>query len=267
MAPRSFLRNQYKIASSNQYLTAYVLIGFWVLSMISLPITRWIWGDLIIPYSVNLSAVLQTSAVFMLLAQRWGIRRTSITFLVVAIITWGTEFIGSTTGFPFGEYDYTSVLQPQIAHVPLLIPAAWFMMLPPAWAVAQVIAGNEHRTWQKHGMFIIFSALAITAWDLFLDPQMVGWEFWVWENPSGYFGIPWINYFGWILTAAIVTLVVQPKSVPINPLILIYGIVWFLQSFGQFFFWNQPGPAIVGFLAMGSLLVLAVYRLYHQSMQ
>lgn len=257
----SFVPKPTRLHITHQDRISYGLIVLWILSMISLPIARWILGDSIIPISVNLSAVLQATAVISILLPQWGIKRTSITFLLVAIITWGAELIGSTTGFPFGEYEYTAVLQPQIAHVPLLIPIAWFMMLAPSWAVAQVIIGKNPSTWLKRGLFILVSAVAITAWDLFLDPQMVNWGFWVWENPYGYFGIPWINYFGWILTAAVVTLVTQPKTVRVAPLLVIYGTVWFLQSFGQFFFWNQPGPAIVGFFAMGSLLFLTLYKL------
>src|SRR5690606_41755819 len=30
--------------------------------------------------------------------------------------------------------------------------------------------------------FILVSALALTVWDLFLDPQMVAWGFWIWER-------------------------------------------------------------------------------------
>jgi hypothetical protein len=50
-----------------------------------------------------------------------------------------------------------------------LVPLAWLMMLPPAWAVARLVAGGPGIA------FILTAALAFTAWDLFLDPQMVAW--------------------------------------------------------------------------------------------
>ena len=177
----------------------------------------------------------------------------------VAVLTWGAEFIGHNTGLPFGEYSYTSSLQPQIAGVPLLIPVAWFMLLPSSWVMAQLIVGERNSVF-KHIAFILVSALALTVWDLFLDPQMVAWGFWEWANPSGYFGIPYINYFGWFLVSALVTFVVRPPKLDTFPFALIYGIVWFLQMIGQGVIWQQIGPAIVGTIAMGSIMLVAYWR-------
>lgn len=233
------------------------LIIAWVFAMIALPIMRWTLDDGIIPTAVMFALIVQFSAVIAILRGSWGWRRTLITFVIVAVTTWTMEFIGSSTGFPFGSYEYTDRLQPQLGHVPLLIPMAWFMMLPSAWALAEVIVGRKSRE-----LYIIVSALALTAWDLFLDPQMVDWGFWVWENPVGYFGIPWVNYAGWLLTAAVATILVRPYrfSIPTLPLITIYAIVWFLQTFGLAFFWGMPGPAFFGSVGMGVFLVLAIRK-------
>lgn len=260
MSTLTQIQQNSSISITRNNLLVISLITLWVLSMIMLPIAKWLWGTDVIPTGVTLSAVLQAVTVFVIVRASWGLRRTTITFALVAFLTWGAEAIGSRTGFPFGHYNYTDMLQPQFAHVPLLIPIAWFMMLPAAWTVAQLITGKRN-TIRKQIMFIVVSAIALTAWDLFLDPQMVAWGFWVWENPSGYFGIPWINYFGWLLTAAVVTAVVRPAELNPVPLLFIYGTVWFLQSFGQFFFWDQMGPAIIGFVVMGSILALALRKL------
>jgi len=239
----------------------YGLIGLWVLAMISLPIMKWTLGTEIIPTAVTFALLVQFSAVAVIMGTGIGIRSTAIAFVIVAVTTWGLEFIGSSTGFPFGAYEYTNVLQPQIGHVPLLIPIAWFMMLPSSWAIAQLLTGKK-----RIAAYIAVSAAAITAWDLFLDPQMVAWNFWQWDNPAGYFGIPWVNYAGWYFTGIVVTLLVRPYrfNLPVFPLLLIYGTVWFLQTIGQAIFWGQPGPAIVGSVVMGSLLAAAAYR-YQQN--
>jgi putative membrane protein len=239
-----------------------VLIGLWLLAMIALPIARWLVGDNIINVSVFIAAVCQVIAVFGILANAWGVRSALSALLIVGAGTWVAEAVGSATGVPFGYYHYTDLLQPQVAGVPLLIPLAWFMMLPSAWAVAQLIVGKRSRL-----LFILVSAVALTAWDLFLDPQKVAWGFWVWTDgpggaafSGGYFGIPWVNFLGWILVASIVTWLVNPAEVPERPLLLIYGIVWIFQTLGMLLFWNIPGPALVGFLGMGSMLLLAWLR-------
>jgi lycopene beta-cyclase len=208
------------------------------------------------------TTVLQFSAVLMILHHQWGTRRTLVVFVIVAVVTYFMEFIGSKTDFPFGAYDYTSLLQPQLFGVPLIIPLAWFMMLGPSWAVAYLILGKNLSTPVRRALFVLISALAITAWDLYLDPQMVGWGFWVWDNPSGYFGIPFVNFFGWILTGLIVTALVRPDNIPTAPLVVVYGIVWALQSIGLAVFWGQPGPALFGFLSMGLLLLFALRTVF-----
>jgi uncharacterized membrane protein len=231
-----------------QWLTAA-----WLLAMIAIPIMSWVIGDAVLPWGVMASVFLLTSAVLGVLRQTWGAWRTLRMTAIILPTAWLLEWIGSTTGFLFGHYHYTNLLQPQLGHVPVIIPLAWLMMLPPAWAVASVIMRGHTGLW-----FIMISALALTAWDLFLDPQMANWGYWVWEQPGGYFGIPWLNFLGWAMSAALLTVLVQPKAVPVQPLLLIYVITWILQTIGQLCFWHMPGSALVGFLAMGSLLLLAL---------
>jgi len=226
------------------------LILLWLGSMISLPILRSTVSDSLFNSSIIFSVLVQSAVVLAIVLKAWGWSRTLQTLLIVAVLTWLVEAVGSATGLPFGQYSYTDNLQPQLAHVPLIIPLAWFMMLPPAWAIAQKVAGPNR--W----LFILVSAAALSAWDLFLDPQMVAWDLWVWEQPGGYFGIPWLNYGGWFLTAAVLTAVIRPAPLPLYPLLLIYTITWALETIGLLFFWGLIGPALVGFVGMGLFVYL-----------
>ncbi len=236
----------------------YLLIAVWVLSMISLPILRWTIGDVAIVWGVNLTTLLQMGSVLTVLWQAWGMTKTLRIALITIVMTWAVEATGVATGLPFGHYHYTAALQPQLLGVPILIAGAWLMMIPPSWAVARAITGKTSGL-----MFIVVSGLAMTAWDFFLDPQMVGWNLWTWDEVASfsYFGIPWINFVGWFVTAALVTWVTRPSELPVIPLLSIYGIVWVLQTIGQLVFWGLIGPAIVGFIAMGAFFGLALYRL------
>ena len=223
----------------------------WVLATVTLPIVRWIWGDRGMRWGVSAGVLLQAATVLAMLRDIWDWQTIVLCALAIVGMGWAVEYVGSTTGFPFGRYHYTDRLQPQIGHVPLLIPVAWLMMLPPAWAVAAKVAG-------RGGIpFILVSALAFTAWDLFLDPQMVGWRLCIWERRGGYFGIPWVNFFGWALAAGTMTAIIRPDPTEICPLRLIYGLTWLLQTVGLGIIWKQPGPAVCGFLGMGAMVAWA----------
>ncbi len=232
-----------------------VLLVAWVLAMVALPIIRALGGDGPMRAGVVLTVLLQAGLVVTVLVRAWGVRRALATAALVVALGWLVEAVGSHTGFPFGDYHYTDRLGPRLTGVPLVIPLAWLMMLPPAWAVADWLTGG------RRGLaFVAASALAFTAWDLFLDPQMVAWRFWVWEQPGGYFGIPWQNFGGWLLAAAVITVLARPGPLPAAALVLVYGVTWFLETVGLIVFWGLPGPGAVGGLAMGACLAAALWQ-------
>lgn len=238
----------------------YALFALWLLVMLSVPIVRRS-GDAALAVAVALGVVAQAAASLSFLWHAWGTRQVLIVAATIAPLAWLLEFVGSATGVPFGRYHYTTALQPQLLGVPLLIPLAWLMMLPAAWAVADLIVGRENRL-----RFILVAAAAFTAWDLFLDPQMVDWGYWVWADPRGYFGIPWTNYLGWLAGSAALTAAVflppwSPPALPAQQLLLLYTVTWLLQSFALAVFWQMPGPALVGFVVMGAFALLGWQRL------
>jgi len=241
----------------------YLVVALWVLTMISLPIVRWVFGDDALPIGITLGVLIQFTAVITSLIYGWGVIRSAAVIAIVLTLGWAVEYIGHRTGFPFGSYVYTDLLQPQIGGVPVLIPLAWMMMMPPAWAVAYAIT---HRLAgiRRAAAYVVTAMLAFTAWDLFLDPQMVAWGLWVWDDPgpASYFGIPWSNYAGWLLAAGIMTLATlplqRPERLPLRPLLIIYGLTWALQTIGLLVFWGMPGPALAGFIGMGVFVGLAV---------
>ena len=228
----------------------------WVLTMLSLPVLGWIMGEGFLQRGMFAGVLIQAAAVLVILYQVWGLRRVTLVFCIVVGLSYLAELSGVSLGFPFGKYHYTNLLQPQVAGVPVLIPLAWLMMLPPAWAVARLITGESGRSIR----FLVVSALAFTAWDMFLDPQMVAWNFWHWDIPGQYFGIPWSNYLGWLLVSALLSFIANPGELPYGPLALVYVLTWVLQTIGQGIFWQQPGPAISGFLVSGIFVCWAFLK-------
>jgi lycopene beta-cyclase len=239
----------------NVFGTALPLLVASVAALLAMPVVLWAAGYPGLIAWVILGVVLQASLVILFVAQAVVVRRATLIVITVAAAAWASEVLGSKTGFPFGAYRYTGALQPQLLGVPLLIPLAWWMMLPPSWAVAQRLTGRS-----SGPAFVAVSALAFIAWDLFLDPQMVHWGLWIWDAPGAYFGIPLVNFAGWLLVSALITALVRPPELPYGPLVAIYALTWLIETTGQVMFWHLYGPAVCGFIGMGVFVVLAWRR-------
>ncbi len=247
-----------KLAFRNPFGAAWPLLVAWVTALLAMPMVQWSAGHPGLIAGAMLGVLLQASLVMLFLAQAAGFSRAVRLAIAVVTLAWIFEVLGSSTGIPFGAYHYTAAFQPQLLGVPLLIPLAWLMMLPPAWAVAQRITGRS-----SGPAFVAVSALAFTAWDLFLDPQMVHWGLWVWDAqalPGAYFGIPLVNFAGWLLVSALITAAVRPPALPDQPLVIIYAFTCLIETAGQVLFWHLYGPALFGFIGMGALAAWAWRR-------
>ncbi|NJL93508.1 MAG: carotenoid biosynthesis protein [Anaerolineae bacterium] len=228
----------------------------WLATLIATPISQWA-GLQMFPLMATLGVMGQASATLAALSHNWSAERISAALMLISALTWLAEFSGTHTGFPFGNYHYTNALQPQLGHVPLLIPLAWFMMLPPAWGVVRLILPERAPGLPDRLRFAGLSALAFTAWDLYLDPQMTDRNLWRWQRSGAYFGIPLVNFLGWWLTAFLITWVLNPRDLPRHRLALIYSLTWWFQAVGLGIFWKRPGPALFGALGMGAFVWLA----------
>ena len=165
------------------------------------------------------------------------------------------EAVGTATGVPFGDYRYADTLGPELLGVPVLIPLAWCMAAYPMLLLARRLAGS------RTGVVLI-GAWTITAWDLFLDPQMVGEGHWAFADPTpglpGAPGIPLTNYVGWFLTGLLIFWVVDhlPRTQADDrmPHLL---MLWIYASnvLAAAVFFGRPAVAVWGGLAMGLTVV------------
>jgi uncharacterized membrane protein len=73
------------------------------------------------------------------LSHSWGWWIALETTLGVVLLTRAIIAIIIRSGLPYGNLHYTSLLQPQVMNVPILIPMIWLKMLPLAWAMAKLI--------------------------------------------------------------------------------------------------------------------------------
>ena len=144
---------------------------------------------------VTLIVVALAAASVSFAAVVWGWPRAISAAAAVFALGMAAEWAGTRTGFPFGAYRYTGLLRPSAGTVPLVVPLAWAGMGLPGYAVGATLA-------RSFAGRIAAGAVALTAWDLFLDPQMIRNGFWRWAHPGPYQGVPFSNFAGWLLVSA-----------------------------------------------------------------
>lgn len=136
-----------------------------------------------------------------------------LTFAIPAIfLSLGSELLGTSTGFPFGEYGYLSGLGYKIAGlVPFTIPLSWFYMGFVCYLLARAgIDASVKKTGNSVGVLrqissLVLGAILLTSWDFALDPAMsqTAYPFWHFGQVGSFFGTPYRNFAGWIATGAL----------------------------------------------------------------
>lgn len=185
--------------------------------------------------------------------------------LLVAVAGGGglvAESVGVATGWPFGHYAYTGTLGPEVLGVPVVVPLAWAMMAWPALVVARAMASRAPAV-------VAVGAAALTAWDVFLDPQMVSAGHWTWFHPSPALPlvpvVPLSNYAGWLLVSAVIMAVLHAtlrrQDDPSAPAAALYLWVYFSSVLGHVVFFGLPGSAVTGGVLMGAVALPFVITL------
>ena len=195
--------------------------------------------------------------------RRWGGRRAGVAGVATVIGTTVVERVGTATGFPFGRYEYTTALRPQVAHVPAIVPLAWFAIGLPARETAHAALGRRSTPTTR----IVLGSAALTAWDLFLDPQMVGEGYWKWAKRGVYRGIPFTNYLGWFVTGLAVMALLEAALPPSDEpgdadgaLVGEYAFMGVMETIGFARYFRDPVVAIFGGLGMLPVAATAARR-------
>ncbi|MFH1685261.1 MAG: carotenoid biosynthesis protein, partial [Candidatus Micrarchaeota archaeon] len=207
-----------------------------------------------------------------------GFRNMLYFFIIAAVVSWAFEQIGVESGLIYGDYYYTDVLGLKLGHVPMLVIFAWFMMIYPSYIITNIIVSGRSTCKPKNPHSLIglslLSATVMTAWDVVLDPWMSGpiRQVWIWENGGEYFGVPNLNFFGWMLTTFFVFLIyrfleTKIKTKPMGPVdrkiavlpLIAYGFMMSRYVLNPY----MPEVVIIGLFVMGTPLIIAFMRLFY----
>lgn len=133
-------------------------------------------------------------------------RRAALALLALAGYAYGIEYVGATTGLPYGEFAYEVPLGPMLFEtVPLGLPVFFVPLVLNSYLLCLLLLGKRAASALVRIPVVVGTVIAV---DLVLDPAAVALGFWAYETGS-YYGVPWLNYAGWVLSATVATVLVD----------------------------------------------------------
>ncbi|ELZ13695.1 carotene biosynthesis associated membrane protein [Halovivax asiaticus JCM 14624] len=120
--------------------------------------------------------------------------------------TYAIEYVGLTTGWPYGEFQYTVALGPMLGGVPLALPLFFLPLVLNATLLSTLLTDSETTNWPVR---VVGAVLAVITIDLVLDPAAVSIGFWAYDGAGPYYGVPLSNYLGWLLSGTIAVVALE----------------------------------------------------------
>ncbi len=78
------------------------LFILWLFSMISIPIQGWVWGEGAVLRGTVIGVLFQAITVTVVLTRIWSMKRVLTTVFSIVLFAWAVEWLGSSSGAPFG---------------------------------------------------------------------------------------------------------------------------------------------------------------------
>jgi uncharacterized membrane protein len=195
--------------------------------------------------------ILEGCIALLWIAETYSWQRAIAFALIVLSLAFIIEFIGVTTGFPFGRYHYTGALIPPVfGRVPAPITCAWLMIV-----LGSFVAARTYTKRARRGITVIIAAALATGLDACLEPTAFHVKaYWLWEQSGPYYGVPTRNFAGWFVAALVVIVCAAPvlwsdtayirSRVAFIPLALYWSTVVMFAVIDLFR--GYPGGAAIG---------------------
>ncbi|MBK8622910.1 MAG: carotenoid biosynthesis protein [Saprospiraceae bacterium] len=176
------------------YLSVFIASLFHISGLIGMMSEARTWFISMTPFTL----LLMTSLII------WNekiINRQKINYLILCFsIGFLSEWIGTNTGYLFGDYTYGTAMGFKIGGVPVLIGILWFVTV---YSIGQTVLfvykyltkNSQRSVWVNFGLINIAAALT-TLFDFTLEPAAISLGYWQWL-PDG--NIPLFNYICWYL--------------------------------------------------------------------
>lgn len=101
-----------------------------------------------------------------------------IYLIIVGLVGYAAEVVGTNTGIIFGDYSYLNNLGPKFLNVPVLLVALWITSVYGAFSIVQLIT---KKTWLSS----FISACLCTGLDILIEPLCKDLGYWKWHDHVG----------------------------------------------------------------------------------
>ncbi|MBW3637132.1 MAG: carotenoid biosynthesis protein [Armatimonadetes bacterium] len=177
-----------------------------------------------------------------ILALWLGWKRATLVLGTLGAFAVGIESFAVVTGWPYGHFSYGEKIGTKLfGLVPWTVPFSW----PPLVLGAAALAA---RITPKHPL--IGAVAILLGFDLVLDPGAVQQEFWAYQAGGFYFGVPFSNFCGWIISGLIGVWLFSKASASRSqiPLPLVSSVTLILAFWTSVcLFTSLWIPALIGF--------------------
>lgn len=160
------------------------------------------------------------------------------------------ETVAIFSGVPYGSFSYGELLDHKLFN-----KTPWTVAF--AWTPIMLFALSISRHTKSQISYWLMAIIVLLAVDLVLDPAAVALGFWSWDEPGMYYGVPLINFAGWVISGTIAFLLFQKlnktrQRIPIAASSSGVGIIifWTTVNIGLM----QWVPAIIGMLVSGATI-------------
>ncbi len=130
-----------------------------------------------------------------------GLKKALIFLIILSIYALFIETFAIITGFPYSSFHYTNLIGFKLGgYTPYTVPFAYVPIFVGCFYLAIMSFKDK---WK----IILFSTFLVLVADLVLDPAAVALNFWIYESPGIFYGVPLMNFMGWILSGFIASLI------------------------------------------------------------
>ena len=133
---------------------------------------------------------------------KWLEPKKAIIFLVImSIYAISIETFAIITGFPYSEFVYTNLIGFKIlGYTPYTVPFAYVPLFIGSIYLATLKSS-------KYWKIAVLTAFLVLIADMVLDPAAVALNFWIYKSQGIFYGVPLMNFMGWVLTGFLAALI------------------------------------------------------------